>query len=311
MTVPHVLAIDIGGTKIAAAIMDADGKLHHVASRPTPARAGATEILAATAALGHEVREAAAADGVDVTAAGVGASGAIDPTRGVVTYAGATLAGWAGTRVADELARAFALPVVAENDVNAVALGELHYGAGQGLTDVLVVAVGTGVGGALIIGGDVYHGATFSVGELAHLLVDLKGGRLCNCGQFGHLEAYAAGPAIAARYGDLARSVETFDLRVVAGRAEAGDSLARQAISEGAEILGRALAGLLCVLDPQALIVGGGVADLGAIWWTPFSAALRAGPVPGPAGVQILPARHGGRAVLLGAGWLALGSCKT
>ncbi len=308
---PHVLTIDIGGTKLAAAIMDADGRLQHIASRPTPARAGAPEILAATAALGRQVLECAGADGFEVAAAGVGASGAIDPTHGVVTYAGATLAGWTGTPVADALARALGLPVVVENDVNAVGLGELHYGAGQGLRDALVVAVGTGVGGALIMGGALHHGATFSAGELAHLQVERIGGRLCNCGQFGHLEAYAAGPAIAARFCELATCAETLDLRAVAARAEAGDGLARQAIVEGAEILGRALAGLLCVLDPQAIIVGGGVPDLGAIWWAPFSAALRAGPVPGPAGLQILPARHGGRAVLLGAGWLALTLCKT
>lgn len=310
MTVPHVLTIDIGGTKLAAAIMDAEGRLQHVAHAPTPARAGATEILTATAALGRRVLEVAADCGIEVAAAGVGASGAIDPTRGVVTYAGATLAGWTGTPVADVLARTFALPVVVENDVNAVALGELHYGAGRGLKDALVVAVGTGVGGALIIDGALHLGATFSAGELAHLQVELNGGRLCNCGQFGHLEAYAAGPAIAARYCELASCAETLDLRAVAARAEAGDDLAHRAILEGAEILGRALAGLLCVLDPQAIIVGGGVAELGAIWWAPLSAALRAGPVPGPAGLQILPARHGGRAVLLGAGWLALALCK-
>lgn len=302
----HALVIDIGGTKIAAGVLRADGTLSHSAICATPAVEGADAILKAVARLGQQVRAAAGADGIEPGAVGVGAAGVIDTDRGVVVFAGATLTDWAGAALADHLEAVFGLPVVVENDVNALALGELHFGAGQGLSDALVIAVGTGVGGALIQNGAVYRGATFSAGEIAHLVVELKGGRRCNCGQDGHLEAYTAGPAIAMRYRELAGHEGPLDLRAVALRAEAGDRWADQAIAEGAATLGRVLAGVLAVLDPQALIVGGGVADLGPRWWTPFATTLRGGALPGPAGVPILPARHGGRAVLLGAGWLAL-----
>ena len=302
---PDVLCIDIGGTKTAAAALNDDGELVAWVSAPTPAQAGATAVLSLAESLARQVQAAAVARGVEVSAVGIAAAGAIDVEQGVPVYAGATLPGWTGAPIRAQLEAALGLPVIVDNDVNALALGELQMGAGRGYSNLLVVAVGTGVGGALIQGGRLWRGASWSAGEIGHLLVDSGGGRRCNCGQAGHLEAYVAGPALAAHYRELAGLTEPIDLRDVAERASAGDAHAVEAIVAGARTLGRTLAGVACLLDPQAIVIGGGVAELGDLWWSEVRSAVRSGPLPGPAGVPLLPAQLGTRAGLVGAGCLA------
>ncbi len=302
---PDVLCIDIGGTKTAVAALNDDGELYAWVSAPTPAQAGANAVLTLAEALARQVQAEALARGVELSAVGVAAAGAIDAERGVPVFAGATLPGWTGAPIRAHFEAALGLPVLVDNDVNALALGELQLGAGRGFANLLVVAVGTGVGGALIQGGRLWRGASWSAGEIGHLLVDLEGRRRCNCGQVGHLEAYVAGPALAAQYQELAGLPAPLDLRDVAERAGAGDPRAVEAIVTGARVLGRALAGVACLLDPQAIVIGGGVAELGDLWWSEMRSALRGGPLPGPAAVAVLPAQLGPRAGLVGAGCLA------
>jgi glucokinase len=349
----HALALDIGGSKIAGAIVARDGSLTALRLVPTPARSGPRAVLGAVVELARHVVVDAQARGVGLLGVGVGAAGHVDHDRGAITYASGILPGWAGTAVAAELSATLGLPVVVDNDVNAMALGEGRFGAGRpparqspageatdaGLGrygDGLYVAVGTGVGGALILGGRLWRGATWTGGEIGHLLVDWDGWRLCSCGEPGHLEAYCAGPAIAARYAGLLAEAEGRsagpgapppspvaeeghpdltaetgaerpvppDLRQVAGLARLGDPLARQAIAEGGHVLGLGLGGLLNVLDLPLLVIGGGVAELGDLWWPALEAALRANPMPGPARVALRPALLGTHAALAGAACL-------
>ena len=302
----RVLAIDIGGTKIAAAVVDPDGGVTHKHIVATPATQGARAILEAAIAAGRYARDVASSEGLKVVALGVGTAGHVDRRRGAISYASGTLPGWTGVELVRELRAAFALPVSVENDVNAMALGETQFGAGRQWEDALYITVGTGVGGAVVSDRRLLRGATWTAGEVGHLVVDWNGDRRCSCGQPGHLEAYTSGPAIAERYRELASLDTASDLHVVAERARDGDAVAAQAIVEGAQILGLALGGLLNVLDPQALIVGGGVAELGDIWWQPLEAALRANPMPGPARIPVQRALLGVDAVLIGAAWLAL-----
>jgi glucokinase len=298
-----VLGVDIGGTKIAAARVAADGGVSGRRAVATPVSGGAPAILAA--ALDVSRRVLADDRAADVIAVGVGSAGEIDAGRGVVTYASDTLPGWAGLDLAGAFTAETGLPAVIENDVNALAVGESRFGAGCGFSDVLYVAVGTGVGGALVLDGRLRRGASWAAGEIGHVIAAWDGDRVCSCGRRGHLEAYAAGPAMAARYRELTALDEPCDLREVAAQARGGDQRAGQAISEGARILGITLGGLLAALDPQAVVIGGGVAELGEIWWGPLEAALRENPLPGPARVALQPARLGTDAVLIGAAWLA------
>lgn len=300
----NIIGIDIGGTKIAGGLVDSAGGVRFEHFLPTPAQAGSEAILATTAAVVERVRESARAQGIVVEACGVGAAGQIEWPRGRVRYASPTLQGWAGTEIAQELSEQLGLPVAVDNDVNVLAAAEQRFGAGRGLDDVLFVAVGTGVGGALVLGGRLWRGATSTAGEIGTLLIDAAAARVPGAGPLaGRLESYASGPAIAAHYCEAAGE-SGVDLRVVAARAQAGDERAVAALREGATVLGLALNGFLNTLDPQAVIIGGGVPQIGELWWEPLRAAIRANPMPGPAAISVLPAALSTHAPIVGAGAL-------
>ncbi|MGC8779773.1 MAG: ROK family protein [Anaerolineae bacterium] len=312
----YAIGLDIGGTKIAAGLVSEDGVVTAYRVAATPVADGVTAILSTALDMCRDV--VAEGHGLYITGIGIGSAGQVDVERGVVTYASDTLPGWGGLALAEAFERAIGLPAIADNDVNALAIGESRFGAGRGLRDVLYVAVGTGIGGAIMLDGRLHRGAHWAAGEIGHLIADWDGDRVCSCGCRGHLEAYASGPALAARYRELAQAERrgprpggqtaggALDLRVVAARAAAGDPLAQRAIAEGAEILGLCLAGLLDALDVGALVIGGGVAGLGDLWWRPLERGLRGNPLPGPAQVVLRRAQLGAHSVLIGAAWLAL-----
>ncbi|MEU8800099.1 ROK family protein [Spirillospora sp. NPDC048819] len=264
-------ALDIGGTKIAAALVDADGTVLRRERTPTPAGGGAA-VLASAARMLDGLGDA------PIRALGVGAPGVVDQDTGRVVSATDVLPGWSGTPVRDVLADLTGLPVTVVNDVRAMAYGEAQAGAGAGLHRVLHVSVGTGVGGALTTLGRLEHGAHGTAGEIAHLLVSERGPVPCGCGRRDHLEAVASGPAIAAT-GDAPRA---------------------------GSLLGRALAGLLAVLDPDAVVIGGGVAQIGAPFLDAVIAAFRAEALPPLRGTPVVPARLGTDAPLVGAALLAM-----
>lgn len=299
----HVLAFDIGGTKIAGALVSRDGSIHARHIAPTPLADIPRGILHTLGQMCAHLRESAGQH--TLIGIGIGTAGQVDTTRGTITYAVDTLPGWAPTPLAGALREIAGLPVVVENDVNALALGEAHFGAGRGFSSGLYAAVGTGIGGAVIVDGRLWHGAHWSAGEIGHIVVDWRGDRVCNCGQSGHLEAYAAGPAIVREYCRMTGADPKIDLRQIARLAADGDDAARRVIAEGAEILGLALGGLLNTLDPEILVIGGGLAELGAPWWEPFERALRACPMPAPQQVILKRAELGVDAALVGAAWLA------
>jgi glucokinase len=284
--------MDIGGTKIAAAYMDETGRIGERRQVATPKQDG--ESIVQTAC---ELLRAMQQAHPQAQAVGVGSAGQVDPLSGTIRHAVGTLPGWTGMPLAQRLREAVGLPVFAENDVNAMALGECR-AAEPPIRHALFVAVGTGIGGALLFDGRLWGGQTHSAGELGHALVDMQRARRCTCGDYGHLEAYASGPALARQYDgtdDLRRAVIAAD----------HDSRARQIIEDGARLLGWTLAGLLCTVDAGLLIVGGGVAEIGPLWWQPFVEALRQSPMPAARYAEIRRAALGTDAVLYGAAHLA------
>lgn len=296
MTAP-VLGIDIGGTKTAAALVDRGGRVLHRREAPTPARSGPEAVLDAAARLAADLLGAAAGP------VGVGTAGTVDPATGTIRYATDSLPGWTGTPVADALAARLGRPVRVTNDVNAAALGECWAGAGRDHAYVLLVAVGTGLGGALVRNGRVEAGARGAAGEVGHLPAPGAERLRCGCGRHGHLEAIASGSGLAAAY-----AVETgteVTGRTVADRAAAGDAVARRVVDRAGAALGAALAGLVALLDPDAVLVAGGAA--GAL--LPAASAAYAAEVPaGWADVPLRPAALGADAVLVGAARLAMDS---
>lgn len=302
VTSPVVAALDIGGTKMAAAVVDGAG---HVLARDrvsTPAAAGADAVLEAAADLVRAVAHSHA-----VVALGVGSAGIVDPDTGVVLGATDVLPGWVGTDLRGALATSLGFPVVVRNDVHAHALGEAVYGAGAGHRSLLHVAVGTGVGAAYVhmgLPGRVLAGAHAAAGHAGHLPSREAGDLPCTCGGRGHLEAIAAGPALVREH--IRRTgVEVVDLREVAVLAGGGDADAGALIELGGRAVGAAVGGLVNVLDPDVVVVGGGVASLGDRWWGPLRNAVAREVLPSLRGTPVLCSGLGDDAAVLGAAALA------
>ncbi|TAM93229.1 MAG: ROK family protein [Jatrophihabitans sp.] len=293
---PAVIGVDIGGTKIAAGRVTASGAVAARAVRATPRTGGAQAVLAAVVEMVGELGPA--------EAVGVGAPGVVDVAGGRVLSATEVLPGWAGAEVGTALRAALGVPVAVDNDVRVMALGELCAGAGRGARDLLFVSVGTGVGGALALDGRIRHGSAWSAGELGHLLVPHEGAVPCGCGRRDHLEAAASGPAIVAEY--RRRGGEPVDgLPEVAARMRAGDAVAAEVIAAAATLVGRAVAGLVDAIGVQRVVVGGGVASIGAAYVQHVADAFRAEVLPPLRDVPVVAAELGTDAPLVGAAELA------
>ncbi len=294
-----VIGIDIGGTKIAVGLVDRDGRVLERARGATPADQGPDSVLDATAALVKGL-----AGGDQALAVGVASPGTIDNVTGIVTSATDLLLGWVGTAVGEGLAHRLERPVTVENDVNAAGVGEAAFGAGRGRGCVLLVAAGTGIGGALIMDGRLVRGAHGITGELGHTLVPSAAtSQRCSCGRTNHLEAAASGPAMvraAAQQGVCAA-----DARELARRAVAGDIRARKVIADAAAVLGRALGGLVNAIDPDMVLIAGGLAGMGEELWKPLRAAFEAEVLPPAVGLPLGRATLGGDAATVGAALLA------
>ncbi|GAB2965573.1 ROK family protein [Micromonospora polyrhachis] len=302
------IGIDIGGTKTLAVLVTPAGEVVARSTAGTPARQGPAAVLETAAGLVRRLLPDNAGDAL--VTVGVGAAGTIDPDTGTVRYATDSLPGWAGTPIADELTARLAgnlgervrlAPVRVDNDVNAAALGETWAGAGRGRRHLLLVAAGTGLGGGLIRDGRVDHGARGGAGEVAHLPVPGAERLRCGCGRYGHLEAIASGTGLAAAY-ELATG-ERIAGQLVAERATVGDTTAQAVLDRAGTALGRTLAGLVTLLDPQAVLVAGGAGD------ALLPAAAIAYPAelpPAWADVPLLPAALGADSVAVGAARLAM-----
>lgn len=319
-----LVGVDLGGTKIAAALVGPDGAvLGPVSSCPTPAHDGPEAMLDAIAALVTEVAAAGttARPGTPVAplAVGIGSAGVIDPGSGTVVSSTDAITGWAGTRVSQGVSQRLAaaglaggrrLHVHVDNDVNAYAAGEAWIGAGAGAPSALVVAVGTGVGGAVVLDGRVRHGAHFLAGEVGHMPSHLAVGEPCTCGRLGHLEAVAAGPQIARRYREATGDAEVTTALAVERLADAGDATAQRVYREAAVALGQAIAAVVTVLDPHKVIISGGLARSGELWWEPLRQSVREELLDLVAqDLELVPAALGTTAPIIGASheaWLTL-----
>lgn len=316
---PLVVGLDLGGTKMAAALVDSGGTLQGpVSSCPTPAHEGPTAMLNAISGLIATVVETGThqepGKAAAITAVGIGTAGVVDVERGTILSATDAITGWAGTQVAAGVRERLAaqglgeLPIHVENDVDAYAAGEAWLGAGTGAEVVLMVAVGTGVGGALVLDGRTRRGAHHVAGEIGHVPVPGAQGEPCTCGRTGHLEGVTAGPQIHRRYLAKGGDPDVPDARGVEGRAAAGDDIAAEVYRDSAACLGRALAGLVTVIDPDVVVVSGGLARAGDLWWEPLRQTFAAEIIDPLAPIKILPATLGTTAPIVGAarGALAL-----
>ena len=296
-----VVALDIGGTKTAAALVTADGAVTDVTTAPTPGDQGPGAIVRVASGLAADLLVTATARGHEVVGLGVGSAGVIDAATGRVVSATEVLRDWAGTEVRSALSELSGIRhVVVDNDVHAHAVGETWLGAASGASSAFFVAVGTGIGASVVIDGSVWHGRRNVAGHFGHVAVPHAGGMPCVCGGSGHLEAVAAGPAMVWSYNRRA-GADLTSLADVARRADAGDRLAVMTIDIGARALGSAIGGAANLLDPEVVVIGGGVTGVGSRWWEPMEEAVRAELLPPLAELPVLPARLGAAAALVGA----------
>ena len=246
--------LDIGGTKIAAGVVDADGRVLTRRDVPTPVDDRQSLVDAIVGLAGDLAREHS------VQAVGVGVAGLVDREGETVRFA-AHLP-FEGEPLRREVEEALGLPVVVDNDANAGGWAEARFGAARGAQDAVFVAVGTGIGGAIIIDGQVRRGWQGAAGEIGHLIVE-RDGRACPCGSRGCWEQYGSGRA-------LLRAAEEagFDVphgAAVTAAAAAGDDRARQVLADIGGWIGVGIAGLVAVLDPEVVVVGGGVSAAGPL----------------------------------------------
>lgn len=307
----HAIGIDLGGTKTAAGVVGADGSLLFTDETPTLNRSGPEAILDATERLASRLRSRAASMGITVYALGIGSAGVINAEQGSVISATDAIAGWAGTQIATTLTARLGLPVRVVNDVHAHAMGEAWVGAAAGASSTLMVAFGTGVGGSFISRGEPVLGHRFVGGHVGHFAssyaVDEAGGLLkCSCGHYGHVESIASGPALHAHYLRAGGDPSASDTRQVFDRANTGEPIARAAISYAARAAGQAVGGLGNIMDPEVVVVSGGLADAGHLWWDTMVAAAKDELMPPLSGLRIVPAGLGNKAAIVGAASLVL-----
>lgn len=302
----YVVAIDIGGTKVASALVVLGAEKPQVlyfGKVPTEAKRGGKHVLQVAIDSARRVIEAA---GGQVDGIGVSSGGVIDPRTGDVTYANDMMPGWGGTRLGAQLHAAFGVPVRVMNDVHAHALGEARWGAGQGLHSCLVVAVGTGIGGAYVSGGRIMLGAHNEAGHIGHVACSDAVGVPCSCGATGHLEPIAAGPGIIDRYVELGGTPILPDGTPVDGayideRAREGEQAACDAEARSGHAIGEVLGSMVNMFDPSCVILSGSVAQCGPAWRDAMDAGWTQTVMPPVAHTPIVSGALGGNAPLIGA----------
>ena len=324
MAPKRALGIDFGGTKLLAAVVDIDsGKVVATSKKRTSAADGPKEVLQRITDVADGALKEARLKPSQIEGIGVGIAGQVDPDSGVLLGTPNLSQSVVNLPIAKYLTERYKVPCALRNDVQIAAVGEQAFGAGRGYTSFLCVFVGTGVGGALVIDGRLQRGATGSAGEIGHLVVD-AGGRLCGCGGHGHLEAYASRTAITASIiGDLKRGRPSIlrklapDLEnpgedaaalrsgVLAQAVTAGDDLVTETIRQAGWYLGLGIASVVNLVNPQRVIMGGGVIEAVDLLFEVAAAdALREALPAAASQLQIVKAGLGDDAGVVGAALL-------
>jgi glucokinase len=295
-----VLVIDIGGTKIAGAIVFPDGRIEHHQTRPTPSIEGGEAIMHRVIKLAQTIT---ASSTIKPVAIGVSTGGDVGHD-GEIVYATATIPGWQGMPIRARLESALGLRAFVDNDGNAMALGEAMFGAGRGHAHIIGVVVGTGIGGGIVLDQKIYRGAHGFAGRLGHVIVDFTDQQPCTCGGAGCLEAHAASLALIAEFKKQSNAPSLdpgFGVKEIAALAENGNEIAERVIQRGAFFLGIGIASFLNLFDPDIIVVGGGVAQIGEKYFAEVQRVARARAQGSVRDTPIVPAMLGTHANLIGA----------
>jgi glucokinase len=321
---PPVLAIDIGGTKILTAIFSTDGRILDRDVRPTLAGEGVDAVIGRLLSAIDGILKGGRMEPSQLGAIVIACAGGIDTGRGVVVTPSPSMPGWTDIPLADIVEKKFGTSTFLVNDASAAALGEHRYGAGRGVNNLVLITLGTGIGGGIITDGRLYLGAVGGAGEIGHMAIDVNGPK-CGCGNTGCLEMLASGTAVA---GDAIRrihqgeksilsemvggKIESITAETVGKAARNGDKLSRDVIARAAFYLGIGIVNMVNIFNPEMIVVGGGMAELGEMIIEPgrrmvaeraFSISSRV--------VRIVTAQLGNEAGVYGAAAYALDVRRT
>lgn len=311
--VKNRIGIDVGGTNVKLALVNDKGNILYSNSVPTRAEMGyeytVNNIKQAIKDLMAETKAS------NIEGIGFDFPGQIDYKNGIVRLA-PNIPGWVNIPIVQIIEDEFKIPTRIDNDVHCAALGELNFGAGKGCENFICMTVGTGIGSGIVINGKLVRGASNAAGELGHIKLQMHDGPLCGCGDYGCMEAFASGPSIVAmakeyllsgkstRFQEMANGGEITPY-IVAQAALEGDPVAKRIFTQMCEYIGFGLASVVNLLNPERIIIGGGVADAGDILLDPIRETIkkRAMVVAGSA-VEVVPAELGNTAGVIGASLL-------
>lgn len=315
------IGCDLGGTNLRAAIVDVEnGEVLRHMSIPTLARDGHAAVMKRMADLFLRVIEEANMQKDEIGGIGIGVPGVLDLEKGETLFLPNLPGTWPHVPLQDTIARLTGLPTALLNDVRSITNGEWRFGAGRGVDTVAVFAIGTGIGGGLVVNGQLHLGIGGTGGELGHTMIDFNGPR-CGCGNDGCLEAYASGPAIAAMgmkavSQGLTTSIAElceYDLnritpKLIARAAEAGDEIARDIFEKAGFYIGIAAASICASIGPRRIIIAGGVSRAGDLLLEPIRRTVRERVYVMPVEqVEVVPSQLGDNAGVIGvACWAAL-----
>lgn len=282
------IGCDLGGTNLRAAIVDVEtGGVLHQKSIPTLAREGHDRVMERMADLFLQVIQTAGLQKDEIGGIGIGVPGVLDLEKGETLFLPNLPGTWPHVPLQDKITRLTGLPTALLNDVRSITNGEWRFGAGRGVDTVAVFAIGTGIGGGLVVNGQLHLGIGGTGGELGHTTIDFNGPR-CGCGNYGCVEAYASGPAIAAmgmkavsqglttQIGELCDyDLNRITPKLIAQAAQAGDEIAKDIYEKAGFSLGIAAANICASIGPRRIIIGGGVAQAGELLLAPIRRTIR------------------------------------
>ena len=314
----YIIGVDLGGTKIMCGALSEDGSQHFaMRSIPTQSEQGADvtmdRMVGLIDAVMLETMETTGASRGDFVGVGIGAPGPLDRERGIVVVA--PNLGWRDFPLRDVIHSRVGLHATLDNDANCATVGEWWQGAARGGVNVVGVTIGTGIGGGIIIDSRLFHGASDVAGEIGHTTIELNG-RYCKCGNYGCLEAYASGPAIAVRAREALVREESASLmpslvdgkldaitaQTVYDAAQQGDAVAQEIVRDTARYLGAGIANILNLLNVDTVVVAGGVTAAGEALFSPLRAEVRRRAFkPAVEAARIVPASLPGTAGVVGA----------
>lgn len=310
------IGFDLGGTNMGASLVSLEGKVLYQNDCPTLAHEKSENVISRIKNLIHDCFNKAKDMDLNVLSIGMGSPGVIDTINGVIRTC-PNIPDWNNIEIVKILTDEFKVPSAIDNDVRVTAMGEYLFGAGKGYKNILCIAIGTGIGGGLILDGKLMRGPTFSMGEIGHITLQ-KDGSLCGCGNYGCMEALGSSLAIIREAKKSLEKGETPILKAmldegkelnvyqICKASEKGDSRCSEIMKEAGEWIGIGLSGVVNLINPEIIIIGGGVSLAGDIIFNPIRQEIKKRALKIPADfVKVVPALLGDSAGMVGASALA------